>query len=139
MSQDFRYLCMAAAAIDARHQFAEPLRLGDPWRGAAFRKAAIIHKLDIEAATTGRPFAEHIGLQHAGLIPRRLPAHGRVERKNQTATRARLDRGAERTDAVEEGIDFGARGARRSPLGRPGFGRCRARRRCVAGPIFAHG
>ena len=84
MGEYFADLGMAATAIDALHQRAEPRRLGDPWRGAAFRKAAIIDELDIEPAGGGR-FAKHIGLQPTGAIPGRLPAHGGIQRKNQPA------------------------------------------------------
>ena len=40
------------------------------------------------AADRGR-LAEHVGLQRAGCIPGRLPAHGGVEREDQAPARAR--------------------------------------------------
>ena len=113
MGQHLADLGMAAAAIDLRHQRAEPRRLGDPGRGAAFGEAAIIDELDIEAADGGG-FAEHVGLQPAGGIPGRLPAHGGVEREDQPAALAGLGRWAERVDPAQEGIDLGAGGRRRS-------------------------
>ena len=54
MGQDLCDLGMTAAAVDARHQLAEPLRFGDPGRGAAFRQTAKIDKLDGAAADGGR-------------------------------------------------------------------------------------
>jgi hypothetical protein len=135
--KDFCNLGLTATAIDARHQFAEPLRLRHPRRGAAFRKSAIINELDVEAATGGR-FAEHIGLKHAGLVPRRLPAHGRIEREHQPTAPASLDRRPKRIDLTKEGIEVRARRRRRIAVGRPGIRRFRARRWRIAGPVFAH-
>ncbi len=116
-------LGMAAAAIDPRHQRAEPRRLGDPRRGAAFGKTAIIDELDIEAADGGC-FAEHVGLQTARGIPGRLPAHGGIEREDKAAALAGHDSGAERVNAVQEGINLGTGG--------------RSRSRRVIGAVFAH-
>jgi hypothetical protein len=104
MGQDLCDLGMTAAAVDARHQLAEPLRFGDPGRGAAFRQTAKIDKLDGEAADGGR-VAEHFGLQHAGLIPCRLPAHGRIERVNEPAAPICFSRRAECIHAAEECVD----------------------------------
>ncbi len=75
-------LGVAAAAIDARHQRGEFLGSRDPAGGAAFAQAPEIDQLDIEPAGACR-LAEHVGLQRAGGIPGRLPAHGGVEREDQ--------------------------------------------------------
>ncbi len=86
-----------------RHQRAEPLRLGNPGRGAALRKPAIIDKLNVEAADR-RGLAEHVGLELAGAIPGRLPAHRGIERKDQPAALAGLGhrRRTERFDLIEK-------------------------------------
>ena len=57
-------------------------------RGAAFVEAAIIDQADVETAERRR-LAKHVGLQRAGHVPGRLPAHGGVEREHQPASRAR--------------------------------------------------
>ena len=124
MREHLADLGMAAAAIDPRHQRAEPRRLGDPRRGAAFGKTAIIDELDIEAADGGG-FAEHVGLQPARGVPGRLPAHGGIEREDEAAAFAGHGRRAERVDTAQEGIDLGAGGRGRS-------------RRVMIGAVFAH-
>ena len=62
MGENLSDLGMAAAAVDPRHQRAEPLGLREPRRRSAFGKPAIIDELDIKAADGGR-FTEHVGLQ----------------------------------------------------------------------------
>ena len=124
MGEHFGDLSMAAAAIDALHQRAEPPGLGNPGRGAAFRKAAIIDELDVEPAGGSR-FAKHIGLQPAGAVPGRLPAHGGIERENQPAALTGLDRRAERFDALQE-FDRSPR-VRMLAGGSPGLTRWRRR------------
>ena len=56
--------------------------------GAALVEAAIIDQADVETAERGR-LAKHVGLQRAGHVPGRLPAHGRIEREDQPAPGAR--------------------------------------------------
>ena len=68
---------------------------------------ARVNTLDSAVKAGGR-FAEHLGLQHAGLIPGRLPAHGRIKRKNQPSAPAGLDRRVERVDASEERLKLRA-------------------------------
>ena len=86
-------LGVAAAAVDLAHQPRQFVAVRDPAAGAAFVQAAIIHQADIEAADRRR-LAEHVGLQRAGHVPGRLPAHGRVEREHQPAACRRSRRGA---------------------------------------------
>ena len=123
MAQHLADLGVAAAAVDARHQFREPLACRNPARGAAFAQAAEINQLDIEPADAGR-FAEHVGLQGAGRIPGRLPAHGGIERKDQPPALAIRGRGPERAHAFDERVNLRPRGDRR---------------RGVLGAILAHG
>ena len=56
--------------------------------GLALAKAAIIDKLDFEAAMRGRRL-KHAGLDALRDIPGRLPAHRRVEGENQAAAARR--------------------------------------------------
>ena len=81
---------------------------------------AEIDQLDIEPADRRR-LAEHVGLQRAGGVPGRLPAHGGVEREDQPPAFAGGRRRAERAHLVDECLDL-----------RPGRGRRR-------GAVFAHG
>jgi hypothetical protein len=81
MGQDAADLGMAAAAVDFLHQAAQQARIRHEARGTAFRQASIVRQLDVEPADCGR-FLEHVGLQPAGLVPGRLPAHGGVEGKD---------------------------------------------------------
>ena len=87
MREDLADLGVAAAAVDPRHQLGEPLGLRHPARGAAFGETAIVDELHVEPADRRR-LAEHVGLQPAGGIPHRLPAHGGVEREDQPAALA---------------------------------------------------
>src|SRR6185312_14458083 len=115
-------LGMAATAVDRRHQLGKAVAGGNPPGGAAFAKPAKIDELDVEAAGAGRG-AKHVGLQRAGRVPGRLPAHGGVERKDQPAALARRACRPERAYALEE----------RGNL-RPG----RRRRRGLIGTVFGH-
>src|ERR1700722_7974988 len=51
-------------------------------------EARVIDKANVETAQRRR-LAKHIGLQRAGHIPCRLPAHGSIEREHQPAPGAR--------------------------------------------------
>ena len=77
-------LGVAAAAIDLAHQFRQLRAVGNPSGGAALVEAAIIDEPDIKAAECGR-LAKHVGLQRAGHVPGRLPAHRGIEREHQPA------------------------------------------------------
>ena len=123
VAENLADLGVAAAAIDARHQRGEFLGTGDPARGAALAKPTEIDQLNIEPAGLGC-LAEHIGLQGAGAIPGRLPAHGGVEREDQPPTLAAGRGGAEPAHALNEFGDLGPRGGRR---------------RRLLGAVFAHG
>src|SRR5438552_4799514 len=68
MRENFSDLGVAAAAVDARHQFAELAALRNPAGSPALRNPAVIHELDVEAADAGR-LLEHVGLQRAGGVP----------------------------------------------------------------------
>src|SRR5215208_1300542 len=84
MRDDLADLRVAAAAVDSRHQVGEFIGLCDPAGGTAFAEAAVIDELHIETADRRR-LPEHVGLQPAGGVPGRLPAHGGVERKDEPA------------------------------------------------------
>ena len=51
------------------------------------RQARDNRRAEYKPADSGR-FAEHVGLQAAGLVPGRLPAHGGIEREDEPAARA---------------------------------------------------
>jgi hypothetical protein len=99
---------LPAAAINARHQFAEPLCLGDPSRCAAFGEPSVIDELKIESADCGR-FAEHFCLELTCLVPRRLPAHCGVEREDEPPSLPGFDCGIECSNLVKKRLDVGAR------------------------------
>ena len=82
--QHFSNLGVAALAIDLAHQLRQMRGVGNPSRRAAFVEATVVDEADIETADRGR-LAEHVGLQRAGHVPGRLPAHGGVEREYQPA------------------------------------------------------
>jgi hypothetical protein len=132
MAEDFCDLRLTAAAIDARHQFAQAPRLRNPGRSAAFHKPAIINELDLETAAGGR-FLEHVRLEDAGLIPGRLPAHCRVEREHEPAAARRT----ESVDLAEEGIELGTRRGR-GTAARFSVGQAGARHWRLPEPVFAH-
>ena len=92
--------------LDARHQFAEPLWLGDPARCTAFSEPSVIDELKIESADGGR-FAIHFCLKLTRLVPGRLPAHGRVERKDEPPARAGWRRFWCALQIVQKRIDLG--------------------------------
>ena len=77
-------LGVAAPAIDLAHQLCQLRAVGNPAGGTALVEAAIINQADIETAQRRR-LAKHVGLQRAGHVPCRLPAHGGVEREYQPA------------------------------------------------------
>ena len=108
MGENFTDLCLPAAAIDARHQFTEPLWLGDPSRCAAFGEPSVIDELKIESADAGR-FAKHFSLKLTGLVPGRLPAHCGVEREDEPASLAGFDYGIERSNLAQKRVNVGAR------------------------------
>ena len=87
MAQHLADLGVAAVAVDASHQVAEPGAVRHPARGAAFVQPAEVDELHVEPADRRR-LAEHLGLQPAGGIPGRLAAHGGVEREDQPAALA---------------------------------------------------
>ena len=107
MSQHFADLRVAAAAVDLLHRGGERRRFRHPARGPTFAQTPKIHKLHVEPADRLR-LAKHVALQLAGRVPRRLPAHGRVQRKDQPAAftrRCALDA----AHLGQERIDLGAR------------------------------
>ena len=97
MRQNLGDLRLPAAAIDARHQFAEPLWLGDPSRCAAFGEPSVIDELKIESADGGR-FPKHFCLELTRLVPSRLPAHCGVEREDEPPSLTGFDCGIERSN-----------------------------------------
>ena len=111
MGDDLADLGVAAAAVDPLHQRAQPLGLRHPARGPAFAEAAVIDQLHVEPADRRR-LAEHVGLQPAGRVPSRLPAHGRVEREDQPPSPAGFGRRSKALHLGEEGVDLRARGGR---------------------------
>jgi hypothetical protein len=108
MRQNLGDLRLPAAAIDARHQFAEPLWLGDPSRCAAFGKPSVIDELKIESADGGR-FPKHFCLELTRLVPSRLPAHCGVEREDEPPSLTGFDCGIERSNLAQKRLDVGAR------------------------------
>ena len=108
-----------------RHQLGEPLGLRHPARGPAFVQAAVVDELDVEPADRRR-LAEHVGLQPAGGIPGRLPAHGGVEREDQPAALPGAVDGARpftwaRKASISGRVEAGA-GARRLASSRRSIG-----------------
>ena len=108
MPQNFADLRLPAAAIDARHQFAEPFWSGNPSRCAAFGESSVIDELKIEPADGGG-FAEHFRLEATSLVPGRLSAHGRIEGEDEPAALAGFDCGIERPEPAQKRLDVGAR------------------------------
>ena len=76
------------------------------------REPAVIDELDVESADR-RGLAEHVGLQPAGRVPGRLPAHGGIEREDQPPALAGGGRRPERAHLRQERVDVGARRRRR--------------------------
>src|SRR5690242_17332319 len=81
MRDDLADLGMTSPAFDPLHQCGEALGPRYPEGCAAFSETTVVDQLDIEAAD-GRRFAKHVCLQPACGVPQRLPAHGRIERKD---------------------------------------------------------
>ena len=108
VGEDLADLGVAAAAIDLLHQPAELARVRHPARGAAFGEPAVIDELHVEPADRRR-LAEHVGLQPAGGVPHRLPAHGGVERKDQPAALAGLRRPGRATSPASRNASISAR------------------------------
>jgi hypothetical protein len=109
MAQNLGDLRVAAAAADLHHEISQRARIRHEGRGAAFADAAEINELHRQPADACC-CVEHPGLQLAGKIPGRLPAHRRVESKDEPAARARW-----RCDSLrlrQERVDLGLRGGR---------------------------
>src|SRR5215471_16186389 len=53
VSKDLADLCLAGAALDARHQPGELARICDPARAAAFGEVAVVDQLHAETADGG--------------------------------------------------------------------------------------
>ncbi len=83
MGQNLADLGVAAPTIDARHQAAEPARLGDPRRSAALREPAIINQLNIEAAD---------GAASRNMSPCSLHALSQVGCRLMVASSAKISR-----------------------------------------------
>ena len=83
--ENFSDLGVAADTCDAPHSLAELNCISHPIRFAALA-TAIKRNLNFKTAD-GRCLTEHFGLQLTGLIPRRLPRHGRIQREDESAGR----------------------------------------------------
>jgi hypothetical protein len=101
-------LRMTTTAVDFFHETGKPCRIGNPLRRTAFRDAAIVHKLDIEAAHRRR-LLKHFRLQGTGEVPGGLPAHRRIESEDQPPALA-VGARPERSGPLHERVDLRARG-----------------------------
>src|SRR4029453_15342358 len=105
VTENFADLRLAAAAIDAGHQLGQLVASRDPAGRPAFSQAAKIDQLDIDPPDASC-FAEHVCLERACGIPRRLPAHGGIERKNEPAALALRRGGAKRAQLFNKRLFF---------------------------------
>src|SRR5436190_12112304 len=117
---DLADLRVPAATVDLLHEMSETLRPRNPLRGATFPQSAIIDQLDVETADCGC-LAKHVGLQLARRVPQRLPAHGRIEGKDEPAALSGLARSGKTFDLRQQSIDLGMCGwrDRRAAAARP--------------------
>ena len=129
--QDLADLGVAPPAVDPAHQLSQALAVRNPARRPALAESPVIDQLDVKSSDCRR-LPEHLGLQPARGVPRRLPAHRCVQSEDETPAAAGLLGRPQRASALHEGLDLGAGCA----LDRIGPAPCRCRR--IAGSVFGH-
>src|SRR5262249_40132107 len=105
------HLGLAGPAHDARHDLAEPRGIGNPRRCFALVEAPVIDELEVEPASASG-LTEHVGLELAGRVPRRLPAGGGIEGEDQAPACA----WSFALEIGKEGVDFASCWSRRRAL-----------------------
>ena len=102
----FSICVLAAPASHAGHAFEQRRRGAQPRARVEFAVAAVVAKLNIEAAERGG-FAEHVALDLAGAVPAGLAAGGGVHREHQPPAPSAVLAHRCRAQLVDEGVDRG--------------------------------